>query len=187
MKAEYILQSNDELTLFLKDKGISTWNELVQFISHLPYGRNTNRTDLSLVIKELKGTCSSKHALLKHIANLNVIPNVKLILGMYKMNSLNTPKIGDVLNKSTIEFIPEAHCYLNVNGEHIDYTSSNSDFNRIKNAILLEQEIEPYQVATFKVDFHKAFIKTYINEQNIPFSFDDVWKLREQCIVNLSV
>ncbi len=64
------LNSKDKLTLLIKGKNIFTWNELTHFIRHLPYGRNSNRTDLSLVIKEQKGTCSSKHALLKEIANL---------------------------------------------------------------------------------------------------------------------
>jgi len=187
MNSDYILNSNDQLTLLLKHKGISTWNELTRYIKYLPYGRNTNRTDLSLVIKEQKGTCSSKHALLKYIANLNVMPDVKLILGIYKMNASNTPKIGDVLNENKISFIPEAHCYLKINNQCFDYTSSHSNFNRIKNDLLLEIEIEPHQVAKFKVDYHKAFVKTWIEENEILYNFNELWKLREQCIENLSV
>jgi hypothetical protein len=186
LKSDYTLNSNDELTLLLKDNRISSWNELTKFIELLPYGRNKNRYDTDLVIKELKGTCSSKHALLKEVANLNTIPNIKLILGMYKMNSNNTPNIGDVLEKNHLDFIPEAHCYLKINGERMDYTSSNSDFKRLKNDILIEKEIEPNQVANFKVDYHKSFIKTWINEHKIPFSFEEVWNFREQCIENLS-
>ncbi|WP_296381283.1 hypothetical protein [Winogradskyella sp.] len=186
MRENFELVSSDELTKILKKSNISSWNELTDFIKNLPYGRNDNRTDLSLVLKDKKGTCSSKHALLKEIASLNAIPNIKLILGIYKMNSSNTPKIGDILVKVNLQYIPEAHCYLFIDGERIDFTSRNSDFNRIKNDVLLEQEIEPHQVAQFKVDFHKAFIKTWIKEQNIPFSFNEIWELREQCITNLS-
>lgn len=187
MKSDYTLNSKDELTLLIKDNGINTWNMLTKFIRHLPYGRNSNRRDSSLVIKEKKGTCSSKHAFLKKVANLNNLPDVKLILGLYKMNSTNTPKIGNVLSHNKIEFLPEAHCYLNINGERIDYTSNNSDFNRIKNDILIEQEIEPHQVAEYKVQYHKAFLKTWIKEQNISFNFNEIWGFREQCIVNLSL
>lgn len=186
MEYNYILQSKDNLTLLLKDKGISHWNHLTAFVKQLPYGRNTNRTDFSLVFTEEKGTCSSKHAFLKHVADLNKIPNIKLILGIYKMNLINTPKIGNVLIKNNIKFIPEAHCYLSIEGKRVDYTSCNSDFNRLKNAILLEQDIDVHQVAEFKVDFHKAFIKSWIETENIPFSFDEIWKLREVCISNLS-
>ena len=48
-------------------------------------------------MKENKGTCSSKHAFLKKVADWNNIKNVKLILGMYQMNELNTQKIGNTI------------------------------------------------------------------------------------------
>ena len=181
-----LLQSNDDLTLQLKNKGITTWNALTEYIMNLPYGRTTNRTDLSLVLTEQKGTCSSKHAFLKQVADLNALPNIKLILGMYKMNTINTPKIGNVLTENRIDFIPEAHCYLSIDGERKDFTSRNSDFKRLKNDILLEQDIESFQAAQFKVDFHKAYIKTWIKSENLPFHFDEIWNLREACIRNLS-
>ncbi len=187
MAKNFKLNSKDKLTLELKTIGVSSWSELTNWVRKLQYGRNKNRSDLAMVIKEQKGTCSSKHALLKEVANLNAIPNIKLILGVYKMNSNNTPKIGDVLTKNSLNFIPEAHCYLDINGERVDFTSSNSDFTKIKNDVLLEKEIEPHQVAEFKVDFHKAFVKTWIKEYEIPFSFDEIWTLREECIANLSV
>ena len=180
------LLSNDDLTLHLKKKGITTWNALTIYIKLLPYGRTANRTDLSLVLTEQKGTCSSKHAFLKQIADLNNLPNITLILGMYKMNSKNTPKIGNVLIENNIDFIPEAHCYLSVNGKRLDFTSRNSDFNRLKNDILLERDIEPFQVSEFKVDFHKAYIQTWIETDNIPYNFDEIWKLREACISTMS-
>lgn len=186
MNISYTLQSNDQLTLLLKAKGIYTWNHLTEYIRHLPYGRNSNRTDLSLVIIEQKGSCSSKHAFLKHIADLNSIPHIKLMLCIFKMNVINTPKIGNVLLENNLDFMPEAHCYLLIENQRLDFTSRNSDFKRIKNDILLEQEIEPYQVAKFKVDFHKAYIKSWIETYEIHFSFDEIWDFREVCIRNLS-
>ena len=186
MVKNYKLNSKDKLTLELKSLDITSWIELTDWIRKLPYGRNKNRLDLALIIKEEKGTCSSKHALLKEVANLNAIPDVKLILGMYKMNIFNTPNIGNVIDKSNLNFIPEAHCYLKIDSERIDFTSNNSDFNRIKNDVMLEKEIEPHQVAKFKVEFHKAFVKKWIKEDEILFSFDKVWELREECISNLS-
>ena len=81
--------STDNLTILIKDKGINNWSELIEFTRRLPYGRNLNRKDFSLVIKENKGTCSSKHSFLKKVADLNIFDNVKLIIGMYRMNNLN--------------------------------------------------------------------------------------------------
>ena len=187
MKKDYELNSKDGITELIKHKKILTWNELTNYIKTLPYGRNANREDFELVIKEGKGSCSSKHAFLKQIADLNKIPNIKLILGIYKMNSKNTPKIGNALNKTTINYIPEAHCYLKIENERLDFTSSTSNFFKIKDDILSEKEIAPEQVSEFKVDFHKAYLKDWINnDDNIPYSFEEIWQIREQCIANLS-
>jgi len=57
-----LLKSNGLLTLQLRSKSINNWNEFLSYIRNLPYGRTSNRTDLGTVIKENKGTCSSKHA-----------------------------------------------------------------------------------------------------------------------------
>ncbi len=180
------LLSNDELTNFIKDHGIITWEELTKYIADLPYGRNSNRIDLELVIKEQKGTCSSKHAFLKHIANLNNITNIKLILGIYKMNHINTPKIGDELIKNDIDYIPEAHCYLKIDGHRKDFTSSSSNFENIKNDVLEEIEIQPEQVSDFKINYHKNYINQWVKQHNLMFNFEQVWLIREKCITNLT-
>ncbi len=119
------LYSNDVLTQLLKTNGISDWQQLITYIQQLPYGRTANRADLSLVIKEQKGTCSSKHALLKKVADLNGIKGIELVIGIYKMSELNTPGIGKELSNNGLRYIPEAHCYLKVNGEQTDYTATN--------------------------------------------------------------
>jgi hypothetical protein len=106
------LTSTKQLTVLTKSLHLNTWEDLIQHIKYLPYGRNTNSEYFSLVLKEHQGSCSSKHALLKSIALENNFNNIKLILGVFKMNSKNTPKISSILEKHNIEFIPEGHCYL---------------------------------------------------------------------------
>lgn len=186
MTTNFQLQTKTNTSSILENKDVFTWHQLTDFVKNLPYGRNSNRTDFSLIITEQKGSCSSKHAFLKQIADLNNKPNIKLMLGIYKMNAANTPKIGNILIDNHLDYMPEAHCYLSVNGIYEDYTSRNADFKKIKNDILLEQEIEPNQVIEFKVDYHKTFIKSWIKNENIPFNFEDIWAIREDCIANLS-
>lgn len=161
------------------------WEKTINFVKQIPYGRNSNREDFSLVISENKGTCSSKHAYLKDFANRNNIPNVQLMIGMYKMNEKNT-KIGIILSQNKIEYIPEAHCYLKIDGKTVDVTSKESDFEKKKAGLLLEIEIEPYQVAHFKVDYHQNYIKNWLKETNSTFTFEEIWKIREMCILKLS-
>ncbi len=182
----YPLKASDPISMILRNQGLKTWGKAVEYIHLLPYGRNKNRSDLSLVLKEKKGTCSSKHALLKHIADSNQVPDVKLILGIYAMNHLNTPKIGTVLLENNMEYIPEAHCYLKIRGEYCDYTTEHSVFDKIQKAIMLEKEIEAEQVNTYKVEFHKTFLKNWIIENNPNHNFEAIWAIREQCIKNIA-
>lgn len=180
------LNSNDGLTMLLKEKGVRNWSQSMGFVREIPYGRNSNRTDLSLIVKENKGSCSSKHAFLARIAELNAIPNVKLILGIYKMNRSNTPGIGDELERNAIGYIPEAHCYLKIDGTCLDLTSANADFQKLKNDILEEIVIVPEQVADFKIEYHKNYLKKWLTDSILNISFDELWNIREQCIKNLS-
>lgn len=186
MSKNHILSSEDKLTKLAKSNGIDTWNELTEFVKNLPYGRNKNRTDFGLVLSEKKGTCSSKHALLKSIAKLNNLPHIKLIIGIYRMTELNTPKIGNELTKNSIDFIPEAHCYLKIDNKRIDFTSKKADFHKIEKDIIQEKEIEPHQVVEFKVDHHKKFLKNWIKDSNSLFEFHEIWAIREKCIENLT-
>nr|WP_290844647.1 VOC family protein [Flavobacterium sp.] len=173
------------LTKIALDLGIGDWNSLLEHVRDLPYGRNANRRDLSLVLTEAKGSCSSKHALLKAIADENYIP-AKLILGVYRMSRRNTPGIGNTLENSGLDFIPEAHCYLDLGGFKFDFTAANSDFSKLKADILHEIEIEPDQVSDFKVKFHQNFVRDWIASEKIALDYDQVWKLRENCIARLS-
>jgi hypothetical protein len=159
---------------------------LIEKVKNIPYGRNANRYDFSLVLSENKGTCSSKHAFLKDFADKNEIENVKLYIGIFKMNETNTPKLGDLLSNNKIECIPEAHCYLKINQVPVDVTTVDSFYDKIKQDIVEEIEITPNQVSDFKVTYHKAFLKNWIKETNQNNTFEEIWEIREQCISKLS-
>lgn len=160
--------------------------DLIEKVKQIPYGRNANRSDFSLVITENKGTCSSKHAFLKDYADKNKISNVKLYIGIFKMNEVNTSKIYPLLSENKISFIPEAQCYLKINEIPVDVTTSESFFQKIENDILEEIEIKPYQVSEFKVDYHKDFLKKWIVETKQIKTFDEIWSVREKCIEKLA-
>ncbi|MEW5675345.1 hypothetical protein ABGT15_03440 [Flavobacterium enshiense] len=177
--------SDGTLTHLVRSKGITSWEMLLEYIKNIPYGRNKNREDFSLVLLENKGTCSSKHALAAAVALENKISEVVLIVGLYKMNTQNTP-IGTVLSEAGIAYIPEAHCYLKINGIPTDLTSENSSFEKIKNDLLEEIIIQPNQVGDYKVAYHKDFLKKWISETQQKHNFDEIWAIREKCIQKLS-
>lgn len=163
-----------------------TFEELILKVKNIPYGKNANRHDFSLVLKENKGTCSSKHSFLKDFATKNHIQNVNLYIGMFKMNEANTPKLGTLITEYNLDYIPEAHCYLKINGIPVDVTTSESFYDKIKNDILEEIEIQPEQVSEFKIDYHKKYLQNWIKETHQTKTFDEIWTIREQCIEKLS-
>lgn len=169
-----------------REKGLRTWSILTAFVSGLPYGRNACRDDFSLVLKEGRGSCSSKHALLKTIADENGKGNqVALVLGMYRMNRMTTPKIGGIVDAVGLDCIPEAHCYVRYKGKRHDFTSFTSDFSLIEDHILYEEDIIPEQVVEYKVEKHQDYLKKWLKQTNSSMSFDALWKLREKCIAAL--
>lgn len=181
------ISNHRPLSKLVLAKGVATLETALAYLRSLPYGRTSNRIDLSLVMMEQRGSCSSKHAFLKQLAIENDWSQVKLFIGMYAMNEQNTPGIGTVLTEHQITAIPEAHCYVKINGTVIDITSPTSSFDRIKDSLLEEIEIEPSQVADFKVKYHQKFMKNWLQTSGIKIPFDKIWELREQCIKNLSI
>ena len=173
---------NSELAL---SKGLNDEDQLLSYLRQLPYGRNRDRGQLDLVLREGQGTCSSKHALFSVIAEEQRWADVELVLCMYKMTRANTPGIGQELEDSILDYLPEAHCYLKVAGQSIDITHVESDLGRIRNVILEEQIISPKQVGQWKIDFHKNYISNWRKQHSLALNFEDIWRLREICIRNL--
>lgn len=171
---------------FYKMIQFNTFEEACIFIKNLPYKRNENKENISCVLEDLGGTCSTKHAFLKHYTDENHIPNVKLMLGIFKMNSKNTPKISKVLEKYHLNEIPEAHNYLKINNQIHDYARKNSKPEDFLNDLIQEIEIQPSQITNFKVEYHKKFIEDYLKENaEIPYSSIEFWQIREECILAL--
>jgi len=180
------LNTNMPMSKVAQDFNLDSWSELVGYVEKLPYGRNSDRSDFSLVLKEGKGTCSSKHAFLRLVAKENNLHQVEQILGIYKMNEINTPGVGQIQLTPEVNYIPEAHSYLRINGVYYDYTSPTASYQRIKDDILREIIIEPEDVVEKKFLIHKKFILEWIDELGVGLTFSEVWSARENCIINLS-
>lgn len=181
------LLSHDPLTIDIVESGVVSWEDLIRCVKTFHYGRNSNRNDFTSVWYEREGTCSSKHAFLKHVAELNKIDGVELILCLYKMTSQNTVKVGNVLDEFQLNYLPEGHCYIRFKDEAIDVTTMTSKFSSIQEDVIEEQIIQPDQVAEFKADYHQSFIKQWGLEHHPSRSFQELWEIREKCILALTV
>ncbi|MFL5765720.1 MAG: hypothetical protein ACJ77K_17370 [Bacteroidia bacterium] len=187
IKKNFDIRSGAPVSKLFLDRKITTFADACEFIKNLPYGRNENKNDLRTVFTDKCGTCSTKHALLRQVAIENNADNVRLILGVFKMTGDNTPEVADTLKKYDLQYIPEAHNYLTVDGEIVDCTKRNSSKNDFVADLLSEIEIEPNQITEFKVSYHQAVLKDWLlNNSDNTFDFADLWAIREECIVDLS-
>ena len=138
----HILANGDVSTAFL-GRGCINFKLAANYIRHLPYKRNTDKENLLTVFSDGCGTCSTKHALLRELAIENGRTDIKLVLGVYKMSKDNTPKVGNTLQRSQLEYIPEAHNYLKLSNEILDCTNSRSAAANFIDHLISEIEIEP--------------------------------------------
>lgn len=170
----------------LKELNITTFYQAVKFVWKLPYGRNTN-PDFMLVPKECRGTCSTKHAFLAVLSREQGI-DLHLTVGIFMMDSLNTPLIADVLNSAKVKAIPEAHCYLKMGSLRYDFTRYEENSKHFPNIeILYEESINPEQIGDYKVILHQTWMKNWIlTQKSFNLNFDEFWLIREACILKLS-
>jgi hypothetical protein len=166
---------------------ISTFSEATQFVRQLAYRRNENKADLTTVFADNCGTCSTKHALLKQLADENNFTDLKLIIGLFRMNSSNTPKISETLKRHKLDYMPEAHNYLKYGNQILDFTNKTSKPADFENELIEETEIQTDQIADFKINYHKQYLTNWLDKHGaLNLTLDELWKIREQCIVDLS-
>lgn len=185
---DFIINSEGKISKELRKRGLTTFQQAAAFIGALPYARNTDKEDILTVFKDHCGTCSTKHALLKQLASENNFEGIKLMMGIFKMNAKNSPKIAGTLTKHNLDYIPEAHNYLKYHDLVLDYTRLHAKAEDFIDDLLEEVSILPGQITDYKVSYHKDYLRQWL-EQNpgITFSLSELWTIRERCIYDLSV
>jgi hypothetical protein len=183
----FSLSLNFPLSKLLLTKEITDFKNAIAYINQLPHRRTSDRSDYSLIIPENKGTCSTKHAFLKQLAIENSQEFVELYIGIYQMNETNTKGVGSVLTKYNLDYIPEAHTYLKINGNLLDITRTTENNTSFEDSLLAEEQILPHQIGDFKVNWHQDFLKQWIIDEQLSYSFKEIWKIREECILALTL
>ena len=186
MGKSFKLKSDQPLSRACIEKGLLDFKSVMAHIEHLPYGRTKDRSNYASILDEHKGTCSTKHAFLKAVALENGEDSIALCLGIFKMNTENTPKIKSILKLHHLDYIPEAHCYLKINGKIVDITFRNENDFPFSKTLMFEQPILPEQIGAYKIDLHRSFLRSWLKQERLPFGFDKLWSIREACIHRLS-
>lgn len=162
--------------------GCSRFDQAALHVRELPYGRLVTRGDFLAVLREGRGTCSGKHALLATLAEEQRQP-VELWLGFFRQVPENSPRIAAVLNPAGLAWYPELHCYLKWQGQRLDFTGKGVPIDP-KMALFDEQQIVPAQIETYKTDYHRRYLPGWIEREGLAGRFDaeSLWKIREACI-----
>lgn len=167
-------------------RGLRHYRAAAQYLHGLPYGRNSNRSDYRLVLKEGRGTCSTKHALLAAVALEQGLP-VFLTIGIYDMSEANTPGVGPVLSAHGLDRLPEAHCYLTYRGQRVDVTRGGVSPREEIAAFHREWRIRPAQIGAHKQSLHQAFLREWLGRNpDVEEGFEALWEIREACIAALA-
>lgn len=184
---ELRLNSQEKVSSLFHSKGINTFGEACQWVAALPYKRISNISDISAVFVEECGTCSSKHALLKLLAEENQLSEIKLMIGIFRMTKAYSIKLEPLFNQYHLDYIPEAHCYLNFEGKRYDFTTLTSKVSDFEEELMYETEINADEIFERKVELHKNFLNQWLGDnKNINYTLAELWNIRELCIEALS-
>ncbi|GGH12064.1 GNAT family N-acetyltransferase [Sphingobacterium alkalisoli] len=162
--------------------GLSSFRKAAEWVSNQPYRRNSDKDSPLCLFEENAGTCSTKHAVLKRLADENGNTELKLILGIFSMNGKNTPAIKGILKKYNLKYIPEAHNYFRAHKYILDFTGIGINETKLELDLLEEIEIQANQTTGFKISYHRDYLAKWMEENKISHSPEELWKVREECI-----
>ena len=169
-------------------RGARTLRDAGRVLQELAYGRLADGHTYRDVLHDGRGTCSTKHAVLAEVAAEAGVAAL-LTVGLYDMCEANTPGVGDVLAAAGLPSIPEAHCYVILDGDRIDITRARSIDTHDLGEIHDEFVVEPAELADHKEAIHREFLSTWMVSHSALVhgrSEDELWQIRERCIAALA-
>jgi hypothetical protein len=183
-RLQFRISGTSALCEDVRSRGFESFERLAEHVRSLPFGRTANAEDPLAVLRLGRGTCSAKHQLLAAVAQDCNRSEVQLIVGIYAMSDENTPGVGAVLNAASLTSIPEAHCYLSIEGERFDFTGLAAGSSSPFTALLAEYTVSPTTLSQVKVELHKDAIAAWAKNCGIPK--EAAWATREACIAALA-
>jgi hypothetical protein len=157
-RLQFRISGGSTLCEDVRSRGFESFEHLAEHVRKLPYGRTSNAQDPLTVLRQGRGTCSAKHQFLAAVAQDCGHSEVQLTVGIYEMSEENTPGVGTVLNAASLTSIPEAHCYLSIEGERFDFTGLSAGRSSPFASLLAEHAISPTNLPQIKIEIHKEAI-----------------------------
>jgi hypothetical protein len=164
--------------------GFSRFDTLAAHVRALPSGHAARPGDPLAVLRDARGTNSSKHHLLATVAQTCGHPEVVLTVGIYAMSELNTPGIGSILEAASVSSIPELHCYLTVDNQRLDFTGLLRGSVSPLRSLTAEFFLIPDRLAERKSPLHQQALAQWATQQGM--SFEAAWAVRQACLAVMS-
>ena len=183
-RLQFRISGGSALCEYVRSLGFDSFEHLAEHVRKLPYGRTSNAQDPLTVLRQGRGTCSAKHQLLAAVAQDCGHSEVQLTVGIYEMSEDNTPGVGKVLNAASVSSIPEAHCYLSIEGERFDFTGLPVGNSSPFEVLIAEYDVSPPHLQHIKIGLHKDAIAAWAKDHGI--SKEAAWATREACIAALA-
>lgn len=125
------------------DLGIRSFRDACRYVHELPYGYNSNRSDLMILFLEKKGSCMTKHAVVATLARESDLPIHKHI-GIYAMTEEIVSGAKDLTDRFRLPSIPMLHCFLQYRDFRVDLTEGNQNGkNRAIDDFLHTEQVAP--------------------------------------------
>ena len=161
-------------------QGAWRYRDAARLVWGLPYGRPA-RSGLDAVLRDGRGTRSTKHALLAALADEAGL-DVGLRLGLYLMDGQNTPGVGPVLRAHGLAAVPEAHCVLAVGDDRVDL--ARPGVRPPVPEFVEEEAIRPDQVGAYERDWHRRRLGAWAEAHDLDPAV--VWAAREAAVARLA-
>lgn len=186
MLPDFALSARAPLSNYFRERGIGNFHLSAQWICNLPYGRH-NRQGEFRVLEESCGTCSSKHSLLKRLADENDWQELHLYVGLVFLDVHTNASVAKILRDAKLNRIPEAHCFLKYKAHYFDFTSEafQSRQHLLGTTVQNEVQIEPAQTGAWKVAWHQRQMLDWLEKEEMDMTLEQLWEWREKCIAVL--
>jgi hypothetical protein len=182
---DFPIQNKGQFSSLVLELGYGRFLGFADFVKSLPYGRTSDNQNVTAVIHEKRGTCSSKHVLLASLARECGYTDIQLMVGIYQMCEDNTPGVGKVLEEAGLNYLPEAHNYLLFKNKRYDFTGLKKGKSSPFESLYFEQSVNPEELSQTKKKLHQAEISKFAEQ--LKLDPRNIWVIRETCIRALSV
>lgn len=157
-----ITAEKGEFSAKFLDIGVSNFKDACLYVHNLEYGYNSDKDNKWILFKEMKGSCTTKHAVIATLAKELGIPLYKHV-GVYKFTEDICDGAGEITENYSIPYVPMMHCFLVHNNYRFDLTEGN--FNGKKTSIevfIHEKEVIAFITRKDEYNLYIDIVKKYV-------------------------